>query len=390
MELISDFGCIPSTSLRARISDLTANLPAGRQGHQDAKKYIIFLMCSIVTIVVHYNGIMNMDKIRWGIIGVGNVTELKSGPAFQKANHSELVAVMRRDAAKAEDYARRHGVKRWYSNGMDLINDPEVDAVYVATPPSSHAMYAIQSMRAGKPVYVEKPMALNYAECQEMLRVSEETGVPLFVAYYRRTLPAFLKVKELIDTGEIGKALTVNIKLYKQARERNQKPEEMSWHVFPEISGAGHFFDLASHQLDYLDFLFGPVSKSAGIAVNQAGLYPAEDTVTAAFRFQNGVTGTGSWCFIVDISGEADLIEITGDAGKITMSCFQFGEVVMENRQGIHKYRFINPENIQQNLVQQVVDTLLGKSSCVSTGFTAARTTRVLEEIVKGYYDPKI
>jgi predicted dehydrogenase len=330
-----------------------------------------------------------MDKIRWGIIGVGNVTELKSGPAFQKARNSELVAVTRRDAVKAEDYARRHGVMRWYSNADSLINDPEVNAIYVATPPSSHAGYAIQAMRAGKPVYVEKPMALNYAECREMLRVSEETGIPLFVAYYRRTLPSFLKVKELIDTGEIGKVLTVNIKLYKQALERNLKPEEMSWHVFPEISGAGHFYDLASHQLDYLDFLFGPVNESAGIAVNQAGLYPAEDTVTAVFRFQNGVTGTGSWCFVADKSGETDLIEIIGDAGKITLPCFLFGEVVMENRQGLHKYRFNNPENIQQNLVQQVVDTLLGKSSCVSTGTTAARTSHVMEEIVRSYYKPQ-
>jgi predicted dehydrogenase len=330
-----------------------------------------------------------MDKLCWGIIGVGNVTELKSGPAFQKAGNSELVAVMRRDAAKAEDYARRHGVKRWYSDAVDLINDPDVNAVYIATPPSSHAMYAIQAMHAGKPVYVEKPMALNYAECREMVKVSEETGIPLFVAYYRRTLPAFLKVKELIDSGEIGKVLTVNIKLYKQAAERNLKPEEMSWHVFPEISGAGHFYDLASHQLDYLDFLFGPVTECAGIAVNQAGLYPAEDTVTAAFRFKNGVTGTGSWCFIVDKPAETDLIEITGDAGKITMPCFRFGEVVMENRQGLHKYRFNNPENIQQNLVQQVVDTLLGTGSCVSTAATAARTSRVMEEIVRNYYEPQ-
>jgi len=182
-----------------------------------------------------------MDKVRWGIIGVGNVTELKSGPAFNKAEGSELVAVMRRDAAKAEDFARRHGIGRWYSNADQLINDPEVNAIYVATPPSFHARYAIQSMRAGKPVYVEKPMALNHRECLEMIRVSEETGMPLMVAYYRRTLPAFLKVKELVDSGEIGKPLTVNIKLYKQARERNLKPEEMSWHVSPEISGAGHF-----------------------------------------------------------------------------------------------------------------------------------------------------
>ncbi|NCB07478.1 MAG: Gfo/Idh/MocA family oxidoreductase, partial [Bacteroidia bacterium] len=99
-----------------------------------------------------------MESVRWGIIGVGNVTEVKSGPAFYKTEHSKLVAVMRRDAEKAADYARRHGVEKWYSNATDLINDPEVDAVYIATPPDSHARYAMEAMRAGKPVYVEKPM----------------------------------------------------------------------------------------------------------------------------------------------------------------------------------------------------------------------------------------
>ncbi len=327
-----------------------------------------------------------MDKVRWGIIGVGNVTELKSGPAFNKAEGSELVAVMRRDASKAEDYARRHGVRKWYADAAALINDPEVNAIYISTPPSSHAMYAIQAMRAGKPVYVEKPMALNHRECLGMIRVSEETGMPLFVAYYRRTLPAFLKVKELVDSGEIGKPLTVNVKLYKQARERSLKPEEMSWHVNPEISGAGHFYDLASHQMDYLDFVFGPVEEVLGIAVNQAGLYPAEDTVTATFRFQSGVTGTGSWCFVVDPATEKDEIEIIGDQGKITFPCFRFGEVVLENQMGVHKFRFINPENIQFNLIQQVVNNLLGKAECVSTGISAARTSCVLEEMVKSYY----
>jgi predicted dehydrogenase len=330
-----------------------------------------------------------MDKVKWGIIGCGNVTELKSGPAFSKAEGSELVAVMRRDASKAEDYARRHGVEKWYSDAAELINDPEVNAVYVATPPSFHARYAIQSMKAGKPVYVEKPMALNHRECLEMIRVSEETGMPLLVAYYRRTLPAFLKVKELVDSGEIGKPLTVNVKLYKQARERNLKPEEMSWHVHPEISGAGHFYDLASHQMDFLDFVFGQVTEVRGIAVNRAGLYPAEDTVTAAFRFENGVTCTGSWCFVVDPGAEKDEMEIIGDQGKITFPCFQFGEVVLENRMGVHKFRFTNPENIQYNLIQQVVNTILGKATCVSTGITAARTSRILEEVVGNYYGPK-
>ena len=175
------------------------------------------------------------NKIRWGIIGVGDVTEVKSGPAFYKTEHSELAAVMRRNPEKAADYAKRHNVPKWYSNASELIHDPEVDAVYIATPPDSHAKYAIEVMHAGKPVYVEKPMAKNYTECLEMLEVSEKTGQPLWVAYYRRSLPAFLKVKELVETGAIGKPLTVNIKLYKQAGERGKTREEMHWHVFPEV-----------------------------------------------------------------------------------------------------------------------------------------------------------
>jgi predicted dehydrogenase len=338
---------------------------------------------------VYYLFLFIMEIVSWGIIGVGNVTELKSGPAFFKANHSRLVAVMRRDAARAEDYAARHGVNHWYSNAGELINDPGVNAVYVATPPSSHAVYAIQSMKAGKPVYVEKPMARTHQECLEMINVSRETGIPLFVAYYRRTLPAFLKVRELLETGAIGKILTVNVRLYKEARERGYKPEEMSWHIHPEISGGGHFYDLASHQFDFLDFLFGPVAEVKGIAVNQAGLYTAEDTVTAIFKFQNGITGTGSWCFVADKSSETDIMEFMGDDGKISLSCFQHGEVILEKRTGVQRFSFVNPENIQLNLIQQVVDTLRGESECVSTGESAARTNRVMEEILKEHYTLK-
>ena len=205
-----------------------------------------------------------MQKINWGIIGCGNVTELKSGPAFSKTDHSRLVAVMRRDGQKAADYARRHGVAKWYSDAAQLINDPEVNAVYVATPPDTHAAYAIAAMKAGKPVYVEKPMARNHQECKEMLRVSEETGMPLFVAYYRRSLPAFLKVKELVEDGVIGKPLTVNIRLHMAFGEKDQFADKQTWHIDPNIAGAGYFYDLASHQFDFLDFLFGPVTEVTG------------------------------------------------------------------------------------------------------------------------------
>jgi predicted dehydrogenase len=332
---------------------------------------------------------MKMEKIKWGIIGCGDVTELKSGPAFNKIEHSKLVAVMRRSAAKAEDYAKRHGVPRWYTDAKLLINDQEVNAVYVATPPDTHAHYAIEAMKAGKPVYVEKPMARNYRECAEMIRVSEETGMPLLVAYYRRTLPAFLKVRELIEAGTIGTPLTVNIRLHKSFGTKDQYPEKQSWHVHPEISGGGHFFDLASHQFDYLDFLFGPITEVEGIAKNLAGYYAAEDTVSAAFTFGSGVTGTGSWCFVVSEGCDEDTIEIAGTKGKITLSCFLLGEVKLILPDGTTTFSFQNPENISRNLVQQVVGELLGEGKCVSNGYSAARTSWVLDEITKTYYEGK-
>jgi len=325
-------------------------------------------------------------EINWGIIGCGNVTELKSGPAFNKVAHSKLVAVMRRNAALAQDYAQRHQVPKFYSDATELINDPDINAIYIATPPDTHASYAIQAMKAGKPVYVEKPMARNYAECKEMIRVSEETGMPLFVAYYRRTLPAFLKVKELIENNAIGKPLTIHIKLHKAFGEQDQLPDKQHWHVNPEVGGGGHFYDLASHQFDYLDFLFGPVTEVSGIASNITGYYKAEDTVSAVFTFKSGVQGTGSWCFVVDKASEEDFIEITGTHAKITFPCFNPGEIQLTTQSGTERFTFQNPENISFFLIKQVVESLQGTNNCVSTMYSAARTNDVLEKITKSYY----
>ncbi|MBT6004260.1 MAG: gfo/Idh/MocA family oxidoreductase, partial [Prolixibacteraceae bacterium] len=179
----------------------------------------------------------------------------------------------------------------------------------------------------------------------------------------------------------------VNIKLYKQADERNQTKEEMHWHVFPEISGAGYFFDLASHQFDYLDFILGKVTEVKGSASNLAGLYPAEDTVSGTWKHESGVVGTGSWCFVVDEPSEEDIIEIIGENGKITLPCFSPGNLKLMTGDGITEMGFKNPQHISQNLVQQVVDELRGIGKCVSTGESASRTSKVLDEMVKNYYN---
>lgn len=322
-----------------------------------------------------------MRTIRWGIIGCGDVTEVKSGPAFQKANHSRLVAVMRRNGALAQDYAQRHGVPRWYDNANDLIHDPEIDAIYIATPPSSHKEYTLMSAHAGKPVYVEKPMALNFDECRVMIEACQVAGVPLFVAYYRRALARFLKIKEIIDTHTIGDVRFVNVTLYQPVIRQDLDIQHLPWRVDPHVAGGGLFVDLASHMLDFLDFLFGPIRRVEGFASNQANLYSAEDIVTGTFVFESGVHGVGTWCF----SGfdRYDNTEIVGTKGKITYSTFDAQSVIVTTPTGRSEYALDYPTHIQQPLIQMIVDELNGMGHCPSTGMSAARTSWVMDEMLK-------
>lgn len=322
-----------------------------------------------------------IGDVKWGIIGCGDVTEVKSGPAFQKVDHSELIAVMRRNGDKAADYAKRHHVSKWHDDADKLINDPDVNAIYVATPPSSHAEYAIKSMKAGKPVYVEKPMAMNAEECQQMVEVSKETGMPLFVAYYRRTLPMFVKLKGLIDMNAIGDVKMINLILHLPA-----KPEELdgdsSWRVDPSISGGGHFHDLASHQLDYLEYIFGSIMDAKGTAVNQAGLYSVEDAVAASFQFESGVVGTGSWCFTVPEKQSSDVTEIIGSKGRISFSFFSNQVLHIETETMVENFDIPNPAHVHQPLVDLVVKDLRGEGICPSTGETGMRSTMLMDTIV--------
>lgn len=322
------------------------------------------------------------NKIQWGIIGCGDVTEVKSGPAFYKTKDSKLIAVMRRDGEKARDYASRHGVPKWYKDAADIINDPEVNAIYIATPPGSHMQYTLMAAEAGKAVYVEKPMAINYHECKQMIRACASQNVPLFVAYYRRCLPNFLKIKELLDDKVIGDIRFVNIQLYSPALVVNEK--SLPWRVNPAISGGGLFYDLGSHQLDLLDYFFGPVSSAKGQVINQAGLYSAEDLVCASFAFSSGVLGSGIWCFSVSPKDQLDRAEIIGSRGKIAFSFFDLSiPVTVETETGAQVLSFNMPQHVQQPLIETIVDELLGKGKCPSTASSAARTARVMDEIMQ-------
>ncbi|WP_448073822.1 Gfo/Idh/MocA family protein [Georgenia yuyongxinii] len=322
-----------------------------------------------------------LRTVRWGIVGVGDVTERKSGPGLQRAERSELVAVMRRDGAKAADYARRHGVPRWYDDADALIADPEVDAVYIATPPDSHRDHALRVAAAGKPVYVEKPMARTAAECEEMIAACERAGVPLFVAYYRRAMPRFATVRRLLDDGVIGTPRAVSVRTL--GTPGMWEPDHLPWRVQPEIAGGGLFVDLGSHTLDLLDHLLGPVGAVSGAAGNQGGGYPAEDVVSATFIFTSGVQGVGLWSFAA--GEQRDEVEIIGSAGSLSFSSFGAEPLVLRTADGERQIDAPYPDVVQQPLIQAVVDELTGRGTSPSTGHSALRTARFVDTVLAGY-----
>lgn len=296
-----------------------------------------------------------MDNINWGIIGCGNVTEKKSGQAYNKIHNSKLVAVMRRNAAKAADYAARHNVDRWYDDADKLLADPEVNAVSVATPPAFHLEYAIAALKKGLGVYVEKPVTRNAQEAQAMADAVKEYNGKLTVAHYRRALPMFLYIKELIDNQTIGDIRTVQIRMWKSLRPDLIANSETNWRVLPELSGGGYFHDLAPHQLDLMLYYFGEPEKYQGYSLNQSKVNPADDHVCGEIVFKNGVVVNGSWSFNVAESEAVDSCEIIGTKGRITFPFF--GTFVSwRNIYEEQTVNFTHPEHIQQPMIEKIVN----------------------------------
>ena len=318
--------------------------------------------------------------VKWGFIGCGEATEKKSGPAFPLIKGSEVVAVMGRDKEKTKEYAKRHNIPHWYTDAQALIDDPEVNAVYIATPPSSHATFAIMSMKAGKPVYVEKPLAANYEDCTRINRVSRETGIPCFVAYYRRYLPYFQKVKELLP--QIGNVLNVQIRFAVPPRDLDYNRENLPWRVNPDIAGGGYFYDLAPHQIDLLQEMFGCILYAEGYSTNRGGLYKAEDTVSACFKFESGIPGSGSWCFVSDESSREDHIEIFGSKGCIKFSVFTFEPIELRTIDGTQQFNVPNPPYVQLPLIRNIVEHLQHKGHCECDCVSATSTNWVLDKIL--------
>lgn len=320
-----------------------------------------------------------MKSIKWGIIGCGDVTERKSGPAYSKTEGFELFAVMRRDAEKAKDYALRHKVPHYFTDADELINHPEIDAVYIATPPDTHKFYALKVAAAQKICCIEKPMAVDYQECLEIVKAFEDKNLPLFVAYYRRSLPRFNQIKEWIDSNEIGKIRHVSWFLSKTPSPIDLA-QTYNWRTDSKIASGGYFEDLASHGLDLFAHLFGEIISVNGISCNQQKLYSAKDAIVANWLHESGITGSGTWNF--GSFERQDEVEIIGSKGKIEFAVFDEVPLILTN-QNARKEVFINhPENIQLHHVQNMRDHLLGISVHPSLGKSAAHTNWMMDKIL--------
>ncbi|MEO6683616.1 MAG: Gfo/Idh/MocA family oxidoreductase [Ginsengibacter sp.] len=326
-----------------------------------------------------------MQQINWGIIGCGDVTEMKSGPAFNKVPNSKLIAVMRRDGAKAKDYAERHHVPKWYSNAYDLIHDPEINAVYIATPPSSHLEYAETALKAGKFVYVEKPMTVDFTSAIKLQELVNASGGKLSVAHYRRGQPQFIKIKELIDEDYLGKVKLINLRFFRKNMPADRLTiSKYAWRVNPEISGGGLFHDIAPHQLDMLYYIFGKVESANGIACATNNLYAVDDHVSGSILFKNGVLFTGNWCFDIGTNDVEDSCEIIGENGKISFSFFDKQDIVISKKEKTETLHFEKPMHAQQFMIEKVVNYFLDKGKNPCSVEEGVETMLLMKKLTEG------
>jgi predicted dehydrogenase len=290
------------------------------------------------------------------------------------------IAVMRRNEQKLLDYAKRHNIKTTYTNANALINNTNIDAVYIATPPDTHKYYALKVAEAGKPCCIEKPLSPSYAESLEIVNAFKAKNLPLFVAYYRRSLPCFQKIKEWLDHGYIGNIRHINSHLSKPASSLDLS-KTYNWRTDSNIAPAGYFDDLASHGIDLFTFLLGNITHAKGISINQQGLYTAKDAVTASWLHNNGITGSGAWNF--GCNTHQDQTTIYGSKGSIQFSVFHENPILLKSDTKNEELFIENPKHIQQYHVQNMHDYFKNKTPHPSTGQTALHTSWVMSKILE-------
>ncbi|TAI47900.1 Gfo/Idh/MocA family protein [Flagellimonas allohymeniacidonis] len=319
------------------------------------------------------------SSIRWGVIGCGSVTEKKSVPAYQQTEGFEVAMIMCRNASRAKDYAERHKVPFWTTDARAVIENPEIDAVYIATPPDSHKDYALWVAKAGKPCCIEKPMAPNFHNCEEIYKAFLDRELPLFVAYYRRSLPRFLKIKEWLDTKQIGTVQQIHWVKTKQPNDLDLSGK-YNWRTDASIALGGYFDDLASHGLDLFTFLLGPIKSANGKASNEGDLYSAYDTITGSWVHENGVVGKGNWNFLAQ--NREDSVEIIGTEGRILFSVLDEAPIELITKSGRQSLEIQHPVHIQKYHAENIKKHFKGEGIHPSIGKSGVHTSWVMDSIL--------
>jgi predicted dehydrogenase len=298
--------------------------------------------------------------LRWVVVGIGDISAKRVLPAIQSEPRSTLYGVVSRDRAKG----LAHAPRAW-TDLDQALSDPQVGAVYIATPVFLHAPLSIAAMRAGRHVLCEKPMARNLPEARDMVRVAAETGVVFGVSYYRRFYPKLLRARDLIAQGVIGRPVFAELTCHHWFTAQDGY---RAWLLDPAQAGGGPLFDIASHRIDALNFLFGrPLRVSAHLA-NTVHHYPVEDSATVLLEYQSGVRG------LIDVRWHSkvarDECRFLGTDGELNLS--PLNEPLLLTPQGAEQHPL--PPNPHLPLLENFVAAVLDRAPLISSGETALWT----------------
>ena len=322
------------------------------------------------------------QQIRWGFLGCGKVVRKKSGEAFRRVPNSTIHAIMRRELSAAEEAARHFGAEIFCDTQEALLSSG-IDAVYIATPPGLHYEQAMACLSAGKPVYLEKPFARNYTEAKLLTEAFQNAGIPLYVGHYRRALPRFLKIRQLLEDGSIGQVQQVDFCL-----NRIFDPDEAkkSWLYNPLLSGGGKFYDIAPHTVDIFQFLFGEICDVSGSAVNLGTGCPLENLVTLDVLTDRSVRAHLQFCCTA--AEKSDRMTVTGTGGRMEFSVHGKQDIKLWDLHGnlLQEFLLPDPVTVEQPMVQSVVEDLLGLGHCESRAAAVLSTYWVIDQVLDDYY----
>ena len=314
-----------------------------------------------------------MSAIRWGLIGCGDVSRKRVAQAIIDSPGNELVAACRRDEQRLNKFADAMSIEHRYTDANDLVNNPSVDAVYIATPVREHLPQTLLAAAAGKHVLVEKPMAMNVAQCDEMVSACERADVRLGVAYYRRFYPIVQRIQALLDNHSIGTTLAVSAATATPLAM--QAGEEGSWRSIAADSGGGALMDVGSHRINVFLHLLGPVAKVKSICATVAADYEVEDTATLLLQFQQGAIGTLQCHFGID---DPDEFVITGTRGRLRASPLNGDQLIVEI-DGQQSVESLPPAaNFCEPLIVDFADAIENHRSPMVDGREGRETNRVM------------